>query len=152
MSKLLIYRQKRLDGGVRTGVELNGEILAEELVAGSAERNPTLLWFVDVRGDGAGIPDDPDVLWEWLGRSSSIIKNGLESYAAGLAEGIDSDIHVVTKSDLASLPDDVYIAVACSALRRSDGRAMGRIVREFADEWDHILAHLEEHQGVEETS
>ena len=52
MPNLTFYRQKRVDGGVRTGVELDGETVASLFEEGDPERDPALLWFVDLRCEG----------------------------------------------------------------------------------------------------
>ena len=60
MPKLVFYRQKRYDGAIRTGLELDDDPIAEHYEEGSGERDPALLWFVDLRCKGPGIPGDPD--------------------------------------------------------------------------------------------
>jgi len=66
MPKLIFYRQKRYDQAIRTGVELDGETIAERYEEGGSEPDPGLLWYVDLRCEGSAIPDGFDEAAHWL--------------------------------------------------------------------------------------
>ena len=66
MPNLTFYRQARIDGGIRTGIELDEDAVFEHFEEGGPELDPTLLWYVDLRCQGPGLPDEPRKAREWL--------------------------------------------------------------------------------------
>jgi hypothetical protein len=76
MAQLLFYRQKRVDGGVRTGLDLDREEIAEHFEEGELERDPALLWYVDLRCDGPGVPADGEAALQWLIDYAPVIREG----------------------------------------------------------------------------
>lgn len=139
MAKLVVYRQKRYDGGVRTGLDLNGVPLAEHFEAGQAERDSSLLWFVDLRCEGPGVPDDPDAAMDWLVEQADTVREGFARYAERLRVGADKDLYSLTWSDFPAVPEGVTMAIACSAVRRVDAREMSSILAGVGDGWDDLL-------------
>ncbi len=152
MAKLVFYRQKRYDGGIRTGIELDNRPIAEHFdeEGMESERDPALLWFVDVRCEGAGIPDDPDAAEDWLIDRSGTIREGLRRFADRLRVGADTDIYCLTWNEFDGLPADVHMMIACSAIRRIDARMMSSILNEIADKWDEIIQEIDLPQEVED--
>ena len=150
MAKLTFYRQKRLDGAIRTGVELDGDPIADRYEGGEGERNPILLWFVDLRCDGPGIPDDPDDAFQWLFDQAPVIRDGFARYAEVLGVGADMDLYALTWSDFSGVPEGVSMTIACSGTRRVDARELARIVAEIGDRWEEILRTLDLPQEVED--
>jgi hypothetical protein len=142
VSKLVFYRQKRYDGGIRTGVELNGETVSERFKEGVDERDPTLLWYVDLRCEGDPLPDDPDLAVPWLLDHSTIIRDGFERFAKKLRVGVDTDLYSLISEDFVHVPKDVRLKIACSAINRINAREMGKILTEIAMHWEDHLAEL----------
>jgi hypothetical protein len=61
MAKITFYRQKRRDGGLHTGITINGWN-AMEMDEGIDwdDADPVLLWYVDVQCEGKMLPDRPE--------------------------------------------------------------------------------------------
>jgi hypothetical protein len=150
MPKLIFYRQKRQDGAIRTGVELDDRTIAERYEEGEEEHDPALLWYVDLRCIGPGIPDDPSGAEHWLLRQSPIIHDGYARYAETLRVGADPDLYSLTWSDFVGVPEDVRMTIACSAIRRIDAREMSSILAEIGGRWDELMKELDIAQEVEE--
>ena len=89
MKTIDFYRQARVDGGERTGVEVNGETVLEQFEPGDKEEDAALLWFVDVRCAGDSLPGEAESVREWLLEKGSIIQTRLREIANELPAGID---------------------------------------------------------------
>ncbi|MBX6313109.1 MAG: hypothetical protein IRY99_09385 [Isosphaeraceae bacterium] len=150
MAKLIFYRQKRYDGVIHTGIELDDETISEISEGGGAERDPTLLWYVDLRCEGPGIPAEADSAVLWLREHSKILREGFARFAERLRIGADPDVYSLTWNDFQSVPEGVSLEIACSAVRRIDARAMATILQEIGDHWDEILRSLHVPQAIED--
>ena len=142
MAKLIFYRQKRYDGGMRTGIELDGQPIAEQFEPGEGERDPALVWFLDLRCEGEGVPEDEDEARQWLlGRSSSI-RDALRRFAEKLRIGADRDDSVLKWTEFADVPPGVEMAIVGSAIRRVEAREFASVLGEMADHWNLWLHDL----------
>ncbi len=150
MARLVFYRQKRYDGATRTGVELDGQTVSERYEGGSGERDPALLWYVDLRCEGPGIPDEPDDAGRWLVGQSEIIRDGFSRYSERLRAGADPDIFSLTWSDFGTVPEGVGMTIACSAIRRVDARQMASNLTDIGTNWEAIIRSLDIPQEVED--
>jgi hypothetical protein len=149
VANLTFYRQKRYDDGVRMGVELNDWELAHYFEEGKGERDPSLLWYVDLRCDGSGIPDDPDDAAHWLAQHSPSIKEGFARFAEKLKVGADPDLYSLYWNEFPEVPEGVDMKIACSAVRRIEGREMSAILAETGKRWDEFLLMLDIPQSAE---
>jgi hypothetical protein len=143
MPKLVFYRQKRADGGLRTGVELDDNPIAETFEEGVSESDPALLWYVDLRCEGEGIPTDADDAADWLIDNGETIQRGFARYADELRAGMDPDIYSLIWAGFNPMPQDVHMEIACSAIRRIDARHMAELVAEIGLRWYDILHELD---------
>ena len=150
MPKLVFYRHKRYDGGIRTGVELDDDRVADWFDPGPDENDRALLWYVDLRCEGSGVPDEPELALDWLSGHGPIIRDGFSRCADHLRNGIDPDIYTVRWTDFRNVPPDVTMLIACSAIRRVDALEIGAHLSEIATDWDTIIATLKAAQAVEE--
>src|SRR5262249_22852861 len=150
MPKLVFYRQKRYDGGIRTGVELDDDRVSDWFDPGPDENDRALLWDIDLGCEGAGVPDEPEVVLDWLLEQGPIIRDGFSRFAEHLRYGFDPDIYTVKWMDFRTVPQDVTMLIACSAVRRVDAMEMGSHLLEIAINWDAILQRLQAAQEVEE--
>ena len=150
MSKLVFYRHKRYDGGIRTGVELDDDRIADWFDPGPDESDRALLWYINLRCEGSGIPDAPELVLDWLLEHGTIIRDGFSRFAEHLRNGFDPGIYTVRWSDFRNVPPDVTMLIACSAPRRVDAMEMGSHLLEIATDWDKIIEKLEAAQQVEE--
>jgi hypothetical protein len=139
MDKLNFYRQKRRDGGVRTGIEFNDEPVWEIFEPGNLPQESALLWFVDVRCSGENLPNEPELIRSWLLQRSHVIQSGLQQLAKDLVAGIDPDWPirrpVVTEGD-------VRITIYCSAMRRLSGTEISDVLADVAKSWPDTVRNL----------
>jgi hypothetical protein len=137
--KLTFYHQKRRDGGVRTGVELERERILECFEPGSALEDSKLVWWIDVRCAQRTWPSEPEGVRAWLLENAQRIENGLNDYAAELGAGIDVNWpakHVVSSRN------GVKIEIFCSAMVRVGGREIQAELLKLAKNWQTIIAEL----------
>jgi hypothetical protein len=133
MHELTFYRQKRVDGGIRTGIDLDGVTVLEDFESGEAERDPALRWYVDLRCEGDALPGEADSAREWLVGQEDLIREGFRAYAAQLAAGADPDDYPLQWSEFQHLPPGVKMSIACSAIRRVDARELNHVLEDIAD-------------------
>jgi hypothetical protein len=150
MAKLVFYRQKRYDGGIRTGVELDDDRVADWFEPGPDEFDRALLWYIDLRCEGNGVPDEPELALDWLTEHGLTIRDGFSRFADHLRNGFDPDIYTVRWTDFRDVPHDVTMLIATSAPRRVDAMEMGSHLSEIVSNWDKIIEKLEAAQQVEE--
>lgn len=145
MPYLTYYRQKRADGGIRSGVELGvdlggGEVGSETILdhfePGDGDRDPTLLWFVDVRCAGPGVPNEAEAARQWLLSTSHTIEGGLTRFADRLRRvGSDLDDYPLQSADFPDEGGDVERRIVCSAIRRLDARGLAVILDDIRVHW-----------------
>ena len=144
MGKLAFYRQARIDGGMRTGVDWDDTPLLHEFAPGSDDNDPALVWYVDVEFEGDAcyaVPSGAEVVRRWLLRRGAAVATSLRTVADELALGIDVATWPMKRS-LGDLPRGVHATVSCSAMRRIDCREIGQRLRELADDWRQIVRRL----------
>lgn len=145
MPYLTYYRQKRADGGIRSGVELGvelegGDIGSETILdrfeMGEGDRDPALLWFVDVRCEGPGVPNDAEAARQWLLSTSPTIEDGFARFADRLRRvGSDLDDYPLQSADFPDEGDNVERRIVCSAIRRLDARGLAVILDDIRVHW-----------------
>jgi len=150
MPRLIFYRQKRYDEAIRTGVELDGETIAESYEGGGSEPDPALLWYVDLRCEGSAIPDGLDEAARWLLEHDETIRSGFSMFAEHLRAGADPDIYSLIWDEFKDVPENVKMSIACSAARRIDAREIALILKEIADNWATIIRSLDIPQEAED--
>jgi hypothetical protein len=139
MNRLNFYRQKRRDGGLRTGIDLNDERVLEIYEPGDSPPDSALLWFVDVRCSGENLPSDPEAIRNWfLGRSDTI-RAGLRDLSKELLAGIDADWPI---RKVLAAQDAVRIAIYCSVTRRFEGREISEILSDLESKWPEVIRSL----------
>jgi hypothetical protein len=146
MRELSFYRQKRYDGGVRTGIELDGETILGIFDEGPPDEqdNPmgsALLWYVDVRCRGEDLPDDAEAARGWLIEHAETILSGLYSLSENLAVGLDDGGPIVWR-DFPQSAQGVYLEVVCSSIRRIGGLEISAVLKDIADHFVDIVQQL----------
>ncbi|MEX0938722.1 MAG: hypothetical protein WDZ59_12750 [Pirellulales bacterium] len=140
MTDLLFYRQKRVDGGLRSGIDLNGSPLAEGFREGDEEPNPVLLWYIDLRCSGEHLPHDADKAIEWFRENNDAFTGTLRRTAQELSRtGVDTEA-LPFRQQFRNLLPGVNVDLVISTLGRPEGRDVAQFLREFADDW---LAQLD---------
>ena len=142
MPDLTFYRQKRVDGGVRTGIDIDGVTVCEDFEEGDEERDPALRWYVDLRCSGDSLPSDADSAREWLLEHEEMIRDGFSRYANQLAAGADRDDYPLQWSGFQPVPQGVQMSIACSAIRHVDARELNHVLREIAEHWSERIERL----------
>ncbi|MEZ6233191.1 MAG: hypothetical protein R3B68_03280 [Phycisphaerales bacterium] len=141
MAKIEIYRQKRVDGGIRTGFSVDGARLLQHLQAGSPEPDPALEWFIDirctVRGKG---PASESEAQTWLTEHSEFLRDALRAAADDIPVGIDADLWPHIQE--INAPKGWKVVVAYSAIKRVDGRQMASHLRAWAKQFNSVARKL----------
>jgi hypothetical protein len=140
MHTIVLYRQARVDGGVRTGISVNDETVLHEFKPGKNDDNPALLWFVDVRFRGKGLPTSPDEVREFLIEAATHVKEALLAAADDLGVGLDSDVLPYVRET--ELERGITLKIVCSANRRTSGLQMAKHVRQIASRWVELAKEL----------
>src|SRR5260221_10471744 len=93
MHTITFFRQARLDGGIRTGVDVNGAVAWHHFQAAGEEYDPALVWYVDLECEGSDsdLPDGKDQARQWLLDQAPIIQKGLRDLAEKLRIGFDAE-------------------------------------------------------------
>jgi hypothetical protein len=135
-----------MDGGYRTGIELDRVTLFERFEEGEFERDPALRWYIDLRCQGSSLPDDPEAARQWLLDQSPVICEGFRRYADQLAVGVDPDDYPLLWDDFRGVPVGVRMTIASSAIRKVDARELDANLRDVASHWTERIESL----GVEQ--
>jgi hypothetical protein len=141
MKTINFYSQMRVDGGKRTGVEIDGETVLERFEGGEKREDSALLWFVDVRCSGANLPNSAEAAREWLLEKASIIQAGLREVANELRAGIDFSAPI--SRPIRSVEKGITVEVSCSAIRRLQARDIALALHEISSHWTEFLKNLE---------
>jgi hypothetical protein len=140
MDKLNFYRQKRRDGGVRTGIEFNNERMLELYEAGRPPLDSALLWFVDVRCSGKNLPSEPEMIRNWFLERDNIIQTALHQFSQDLIAGIDADWPM--RKTIVPTRHGIRMAIYCSATRRLTGTEISDILSSLAKAWPKVIRQL----------
>lgn len=136
MPSISFFRQLRRDGGIRTGVDVDGDTVLSQFEAGQRidEPDPSLEWYVDVRCDGARLPHTPEAARQWLLRAEAPIRNALEAMAASVPAGIDQGPWPI-KHKFRIGSGAARGEVVCSAVRRVSAQNVADVLRNVAKHW-----------------
>jgi hypothetical protein len=140
MKTLTVYHQKRQDGGVRSGVDVNGERILERFVTGNREPDLALEWFVDVRFRGKALPTAPEAVRRWLLEEEEEVASALEQMADALRTGIDPGWPLVQKTTRDG--KGVSMEIVCSTVKRLTGRDMAPVLRALKRSWKTLIRSL----------
>lgn len=143
MAKLTFYRQARADGGVRTGLKLDDATVLSSFEEGEADPDPALLWFVDLRCQGASLPDDPEAARDWLCDQAPVIREGFLQCARDHQLGTDPDIYPLIWGKFPSPPEGVEMAIHYAAARHSAARELADVLGNLGVHWEDYLGILE---------
>jgi hypothetical protein len=141
MPKVTFFRQGRVDGGIRTGIEIDGETSFHRFEEGTGDPDPTLVWYVDVICQGRAIPKSPETAYQWLSDQGELLKDATERLSAKLKTGIDGDLWPL-KVPLKNAPEGSRITIAVSASGLVGGREIARVIRDVGTHWKTNLKRL----------
>ena len=140
MPTITFYRQQRADGGIRTGIDVDGDTVFAAFEPGNGDHDPALLWYVDVAVSGPALTTDPDGARAWLLQHEGAIADLISNAAAGVPAGSDPDDWPMQFSG--ALDADVSVRISCSAVRRVEARQIGGILRGVGAGWRHHIESL----------
>jgi hypothetical protein len=144
MPEFSVYQQQRQDNGVRIGISLDGDLCWHHFEPGTADEDPSLRWYIDVRGKGKGVPAEPVKLHQWL-QSDDVarsIRKASDELADRLEAGIDHDGWPV-RHRVKNLTGGMQLELVASAVRRVSSLSIREILRRFGRDWPTMLAKLE---------
>jgi len=142
MPNITLYRQRRFDGGLRTGIEVDGDLAYGLFEEGEDDRDPRLRWFVDLRCEGPKLPTSPRGARKWLLDQKELIGQGFSKYAEEIRAGIDADAFPFAWENFSNPPQDVTMKIVVTAIRRVDAIEMAKIVSEVGSRWEEIIRSL----------
>jgi hypothetical protein len=141
MNDMSWFRQKRVDGGIRTGIDVNDTYVFHRFENESDEPDPVLLWYVDVRCKGARLPKEPEEVRQWFLDHSEIIRNALSALAQELRAGMDVDIWPVQRK-IPGTPRGVKMCIVCSTSLRIEALDIARVLTDIAKHWEDRIRNL----------
>ena len=148
MTKLTFFQQKRRDEAVRTGVEVDEELVLQRFTPGNPENNSALVWYVDVRCvSEASLPADSSAAREFFQDIAEPVRRTLLSTADELRAGLDAEIWPLRKQ-IDGLPPGIKGELATSAMRLVAGRELAEVLQTLARNWPDNLRELSEAQPV----
>lgn len=149
MHELTFFRQARHDGGMRMGIELDGESLLLNHFEPGQEDDPlgsALLWFIDIRCRGGSMPRDAETARQWFLKHRDSLVEGLEEFAREVFAGTDDDAPLTMPKPLPPLEGEQAAGLTteyvCSSIRRIKGPELSRAIQDVADHFsDYINLH-----------
>jgi hypothetical protein len=148
MTRLTFYKQRRRDGGVRSGIELDDETTllwnfrdpepgTEDDPLGSA-----LDWYIDLRCQGESLPLHPEAARAWFLENAPAFREAALALAQEMSAGWN-DFYPVRWGRFSRLPEGVTAELVCSAVRRVAERGLGRVIEEYAESLEQELRSLQ---------
>jgi hypothetical protein len=143
MRYLFYYRQQRVDGAIRTGISLDGEVVLEsvENEADLDESDPVLLWYVDVHWEGKRLPKVAEEARAWLLSQSAFVREALYSLADEMGAGMDLDVLPLRRT-IPGSPRGLRLQIILAVMNRRQAREAAKILRGVADVWELSLHAL----------
>ena len=142
MSQITFFRQARADGGIRTGVEIDGNLVLHRFDEGVYDEDPGLIWFIDLGFESQSLPREAEAVRDFLLARESETAAAIEQCSAEIsATGIDSGAWPLRRRPPVSA-DGVSITLTCSAIRRLEGREIAKKLSELARDWAAIVGDL----------
>lgn len=149
MPQITFYRQARIDGGTRMGVEVDGETVLGRFDELGRDDDPVLAWFLVVECRGDDLPTDGEAARNWLLAHGDELRPALANLADAMAAGIDFDLWPMRRTLLEPTAHRPFSAeVTCAAFRRGDGQRIAAQLADLSDHWDEYLTRLGQLQGA----
>ncbi len=141
MPTLVFYRQARVDGGIRTGIDVNGDSVWQSFEPGNGDPDPALLWYVDLRCTGDTLPTDPEGVRRWFGDGGSAIKAAFRELADKLRVGFDDELWPYQFA-VPTAAGEPSMKIVCSAIRGLEPGTLGKVLQETGENWERLLEQL----------
>jgi hypothetical protein len=145
MPEIAFFQQRRRDGGMRSGIEINGKVVRQTFEPGEEASDPFLLWYVDVRCKGAKLPTDLDGAFRFFRKHREMIQGALAELAERLEAGMDFELYPL-QWPIPKPPKGVRMTLVCGANRRRVALDIAKELTRVADHWEEVLHALDEGQ------
>ena len=142
MATLAFFRQERVDGGVRTGIDVDGQTVLQDYQPGSDEHDPALLWYVDLRCEGDSLPATAQEARPWLIDHAPAITQALRELAEELTAGIDHELWPYERK-VPGVQEGVHTRIVICAVRRLAATELANPLRDIAKNWNIFLDRLD---------
>ncbi|MGZ3316278.1 MAG: hypothetical protein ACXU95_03155 [Isosphaeraceae bacterium] len=142
MSKVVFYRQLRMDGGYRTGLEVDEETVYGLFEEGQTDDDPRLRWFVDLRCVGSKLAKSARLARAWLLKNSPTILDGFARCSQEVRAGIDPDLYAISWADFKDVPEDIQMTIVFTAARRADAIGMAEVLAYIGSNWERLVRML----------
>jgi len=141
MGQLTFYQQTRSDGGVRTGVSIDGIDILQDFQEGDGECDPALLWYIDLRFEADSLPQDVGGVRDFLLVNSDETTHFLTESSDELQPGFDPDIQPYRREGVFR-SGGCRLHLLASAVRRIEGREIARRLKDLAGQWNSIIEQM----------
>ena len=140
---LTFYHQKRLDGGLRTGILLGESTVLERFDEGADDYDPSLIWSIDLRCRGDNLPNTAEEARQWLLDKETPIRDGFQRFADELRAGSDpTGVYLLEWDRFPPRSDGVEMKILCGAMRRVDARNLASALLDVEQHWGRRLSAL----------
>jgi hypothetical protein len=141
MKTINFYRQERVDGAKRTGIEIDGETVLGRFERTNEPEDSALLWFVDIRCSGGKLPNKAEAARQWLLKKAPMIQKELGNVANELKAGIDFSAPI--SREIPNVGKGITAKICCSAIRRFEALEIAKVLNEINSHWKEFLKKLE---------
>ncbi len=139
MPILTFFRQARDDGGIRTGIDVDGNTV-DYFEDGTGD-DPALSWFIDLRVVGDDVPADPQHARQWLLENKSLVNRGYQVLADKVRAGIDPDV-IPVSCDVPDAPPGITTTTVCSTSANLNTREINVAVHDVSEHWAEYLERI----------
>ncbi len=146
MRNLLYFRNVRRDGGIRLGVELDGERLFHQFIDGPKvngiwDENPAIDWYIDILFEGKNILGEPEKVRKWLVQIKPFLQKGLAELAQNLLAGVDEDALPLTHT-VSHSPPGLQIAFKIMAIRKIRHEDVAKEILHLGKTWEKEMKKI----------
>jgi hypothetical protein len=141
MTTLGLYHDVRVDGGRRTGLEINGSCELELFEEESRDFDPAILWYVDLACEGESLPRDPGYARQWFLDNEKPLAEILLSVADEIDIGFDVEVRPFRRT-FEGGPGGTRVSVSASAIHRLQAREVAAELRELTRNWRSLVERL----------
>jgi hypothetical protein len=141
MATATFYYQERHDGGIRTGLGVDGAQELHRFTPGTGDPNPGLVWYIDVSVVSEEWPDNSDAVRNWLITNEIAFSRAINAAADQLELGLD-DSDAPFQFPISGLPDGYQGRLSISAIRGLCEGDLASRLQDLAAHWSSVLEEL----------
>jgi hypothetical protein len=143
MPEISFYRQARVDGGIRTGVDVDETTVLESYEADSEDFDPALLWYVDLDINAPAFAGESqgESVRSWLLKHAKPIQTALATVEEELSLGFDVEARPYVRT-IVDEKADLSMTIRVSAIRRIEGRDVASKVSFVRSKWKRLISQM----------